>query len=513
LDSDKNSETRESLASKTGASIPDIPTSAVPTSDASTSDAGGAGVPASTVPDIVAESQKEAHVSPEASANEEAVEEKKAVEAELLQQTGHVTGNVAGNATTDAGISSKPVTTFDDMSSEGGALKESSNRAVALDDTPATKTETFEFIPSTKATELGPNPTGLQQVTAIRPKPTEDSSSANPVPFESMTSDTGKSVLGGMSSGTTSGFDNTSSDKGKSILSDLSSGTTGGFDNTSSHKGTSTLGGIPSDTTSGSGNTFSDTGMSTLGGLSSGTTSGFGNTTSDQGKSTLGGISSGTTSGSTTIGEHGPSHTSTNAFQGGVPVVIPSENIGVAPSSGGLAESKLQGADRPTDAPTGEQLGAVRESKNEAENLLYRDPNDRSGEPMKMHGGSDFDQRRESKAGNPGGQEHGKEAKGSGEQWVKTSGVAADGGDFDATKPGAGREADRRSTMMEKVTHILNEADGVAGLLEQKGIHRSDVGKSDTSHEVGSSETAEKPSKMEKLKEKLHIGHHSKGSE
>jgi hypothetical protein len=474
------------------------------------------GVPAPTVPDIVAESQKEAHVSPEASANEEAVEEKKAVEAELLQQTGHVTGNVAGNATTDAGISSKPVTTFDDMSSEGGALKESSNRAVALDDTPATKTETFEFIPSTKATELGPNPTGLQQVTAIRPKPTEDSSSANPVPFESMTSDTGKSVLGGMSSGTTSGFDNTSFDKGKSTLSDLSSGTTGGFDNTSSHKGTSTLGGIPSDTTSGSGNTFSDTGMSMLGGLSSGTTSGFGNTTSDQGKSTLGGISSGTTSGSTTIGEHGPSHTSTNAYQGGVPVVIPierSENIGVAPSSGGLAESKLQGADRSTDAPTGEQLGAVRESKNEAENLLHRDPNDRSGEPMKMHGGSDFDQRRESKAGNPGGQEHGKEAKGSGEQWVKTSGVAADGGDFDATKPGAGREADRRSTMMEKVTHILNEADGVAGLLEQKGIHRSDVGKSDTSHEVGSSETAEKPSKMEKLKEKLHIGHHSKGSE
>jgi hypothetical protein len=473
-------------------------------------------VPAPTVPDIVAESQKEAQVSPEASANEEAVEEKKAVEAELLQQTGHVTGNVAGNATTDAGISSKPVTTFDDMSSEGGALKESSNRAVALDDTPATKTETFEFIPSTKATELGPNPTGLQQVTAIRPKPTEDSSSANPVPFESMTSDTGKSVLGGMSSGTTSGFDNTSSDKGKSTLSDLSSGTTGGFDNTSSHKGTSMLGGIPSDTTSGSGNTFSDTGMSTLGGLSSGTTSGFGNTTSDQGKSTLGGISSGTTSGSTTIGEHGPSHTSTNAFQGGVPVVIPierSENIGVAPSSGGLAESKLQGADKPTDAPMGEQLGAIRESKNEAENLLHRDPNDHSGEPMKMHGGSDFDQRRESKAGNPGGQEHGKEAKGSGEQWVKTSGVAADGGDFDATKPGAGREADRRSTMVEKVTHILNEADGVAGLLEQKGIHRSDVGKSDTSHEVGSSETAEKPSKMEKLKEKLHIGHHSKGSE
>lgn len=32
---------------------------------------------------------------------------------------------------------------------------------------------------------------------------------------------------------------------------------------------------------------------------------------------------------------------------------------------------------------------------------------------------------------------------GTGEQYVKTSGFAADGGDFDAAKPGAGREADR----------------------------------------------------------------------
>lgn len=38
-------------------------------------------------------------------------------------------------------------------------------------------------------------------------------------------------------------------------------------------------------------------------------------------------------------------------------------------------------------------------------------------------------------------------AEGTGEKWVKTSGLAADGGDFDATKPGAGREADRKSTL------------------------------------------------------------------
>jgi hypothetical protein len=42
--------------------------------------------PASNVPDVVAESQREAHVSPEAAANSEAVAEKKAVESELLSE-------------------------------------------------------------------------------------------------------------------------------------------------------------------------------------------------------------------------------------------------------------------------------------------------------------------------------------------------------------------------------------------------------------------------------------------
>lgn len=36
------------------------------------------------------------------------------------------------------------------------------------------------------------------------------------------------------------------------------------------------------------------------------------------------------------------------------------------------------------------------------------------------------------------------ESKGTGQEYVRTTGFAADGGDFDATKPGAGREADRK---------------------------------------------------------------------
>ena len=37
---------------------------------------------------------------------------------------------------------------------------------------------------------------------------------------------------------------------------------------------------------------------------------------------------------------------------------------------------------------------------------------------------------------------------GTGTQYVKSSGLAAEGGDFDATKPGAGKEADRKFSLV-----------------------------------------------------------------
>ena len=43
------------------------------------------------------------------------------------------------------------------------------------------------------------------------------------------------------------------------------------------------------------------------------------------------------------------------------------------------------------------------------------------------------------------GDEESHKSSGTGEQYVKSSGLQADGGDFDATNPGAGREADRKS--------------------------------------------------------------------
>ncbi|KAI3344005.1 hypothetical protein F4824DRAFT_30008 [Ustulina deusta] len=68
---------------------------------------------------------------------------------------------------------------------------------------------------------------------------------------------------------------------------------------------------------------------------------------------------------------------------------------------------------------------------------------------------------------------------GTGEQYVRSSGLQADGGDFDATKPGAGQEADR--------------------LMEEKGIHSSD-----SPVDSSGSPTSGKKSLGQKIKDKLH---------
>jgi hypothetical protein len=148
---------------------------------------------------------------------------------------------------------------------------------------------------------------------------------------------------------------------------------------------------------------------------------------------------------------------------------------------------KQQGADRPTEAPNAAQTEAVKDKSNVAEaeqegashpkvtddnredlaakGELPTDPNDHSGEPMKMHGApttesaedTPADPRTEGKTdrsksvSHEGGGQHGK-VEGTGEKWVKTSGLAAEGGDFDATKPGAGKEANRKLKPFDCVT-------------------------------------------------------------
>ncbi|KAL7814901.1 hypothetical protein V8C44DRAFT_324790 [Trichoderma aethiopicum] len=74
-------------------------------------------------------------------------------------------------------------------------------------------------------------------------------------------------------------------------------------------------------------------------------------------------------------------------------------------------------------------------------------------------------------------------------EYVKTTGLAADGGDFDAAKPGAGREADR--------------------LMEQKGLKSADddgdnKGSSGRKSSDSGHHHKDKPSLGERIKNKLH---------
>ncbi|TKA68345.1 hypothetical protein B0A49_04851 [Cryomyces minteri] len=127
-----------------------------------------------------------------------------------------------------------------------------------------------------------------------------------------------------------------------------------------------------------------------------------------------------------------------NYNAGGFGVVEPS--VSADPRSGQKPFQKEQGGDRPMEEPSSEQTEAIRSKKDAAEDAA--------------------------------------EGKGTGEQYVRSSGLAADGGDFDVAAPGAGKEADR--------------------LMEQKGIQKSGGGSAaDTaSSSSGAHEGGHKPSPL-----------------
>lgn len=80
---------------------------------------------------------------------------------------------------------------------------------------------------------------------------------------------------------------------------------------------------------------------------------------------------------------------------------------------------------------------------------------ERSGDAGKVEGASSAPKPDAVAGAAEGEEEDNNKSKGSGEQYVKSSGLAADGGDFDATKPGAGREADRKFILDDHVsTHV-----------------------------------------------------------
>jgi len=160
--------------------------------------------------------------------------------------------------------------------------------------------------------------------------------------------------------------------------------------------------------------------------------------------------------------------------------------------------TKNQGADAPEHAPEGSHRDAIKEAKEDAEAAQAVDtsgPGPKSlEEKARESGGVAGGKEGQGEGGEDDGPQKESKGEGTGEQYVKSSGVKADGGDFDAANPGAGREADR--------------------LLEEKGVKREVPGakggdesvKSDgKADETSNGGGKEKKSIKEKIKEKLHI--------
>lgn len=172
-------------------------------------------------------------------------------------------------------------------------------------------------------------------------------------------------------------------------------------------------------------------------------------------------------------------------------------SVGADPASGQKPIQKEQGADRPLEEPTGEHEDAVTREKAKTEETQagespsgappstgVSDPADQSGKPLDtVNRGAEKDD---------SGIQSESKGSGTGEQYVKSTGLAADGGNFDATKPGAGREADR--------------------LLDQSGIKHNlspnSAAVEPTTEEADTSApgSGKKPSLGDKIKGKLHIG-------
>ncbi|MCJ1429028.1 hypothetical protein MMC29_006941 [Sticta canariensis] len=172
-------------------------------------------------------------------------------------------------------------------------------------------------------------------------------------------------------------------------------------------------------------------------------------------------------------------------------------SVGADPALGQKPIQKEQGADRPLEEPAGEHADAVTKEKIKTEDTQageppsgaplstgVSDPTDQSGKPLGTVNPS-------AEKENSGIQTESK-GSGTGEQYVKSTGLAADGGDFDATKPGAGREADR----------LLDES-GVKHNLSPTGASSEPTTEE---ADAGAPESGKKPSLGDKIKGKLHIG-------
>ncbi|KAK3900852.1 hypothetical protein C8A05DRAFT_45385 [Staphylotrichum tortipilum] len=95
---------------------------------------------------------------------------------------------------------------------------------------------------------------------------------------------------------------------------------------------------------------------------------------------------------------------------------------------------------------------------------------------------------------------------GTGEEYVKSSGLAADGGDFDAAKPGAGREADRLLEAKGVHRFVQHQHDTHDGGEVHEGHEHREHHEHHEAHEVHDALAREKVKLKDKIKAALHKG-------
>lgn len=125
---------------------------------------------APNVPDVVAESQKAAHISPEAAANTEAVGEKKAVEAELLEEVKKVNATGEPAPAVAAGSSHNAAALSDEALVDSKPLK-SSSEPDALNAPASKPAQTFQPVPF-KQVDDNAAPAAKEPTTTEQTKPT-----------------------------------------------------------------------------------------------------------------------------------------------------------------------------------------------------------------------------------------------------------------------------------------------------------------------------------------------------
>jgi hypothetical protein len=138
---------------------------------------------------------------------------------------------------------------------------------------------------------------------------------------------------------------------------------------------------------------------------------------------------------SSKFGDDKPSNSNDSSGPG------PEPSIGADPASGAQDTQKHQAAGRPEDEPGSDEHGRIQEAKKEAEDAQNVDTSGPGPKPLSETHKADGEA--PSSGGDDDGPQKESHGEGTGEKYVKSSGMKADGGDFDAASAGAGKEADR----------------------------------------------------------------------